>query len=250
MEGPSLFLAREQLRPLKGQIVTRAQGDTRTVDPASLVGRPLKDVFAWGKHLVLQFDDFALRIHFLMFGSFEARVESEWVTGDYLRTRSPRLALVFPEGEFRAFSCSVRLIESKAAARAYDRSIDIMSPSWDEGRVRRLLRAQKGEDVADALLDQQIFAGVGNIIKNEVLSIVRVGPTRKVGALSPAKVRELVRETRRFSRQFYRWRKKFVLRKNLLTHRKAVCRHCGGRLVRAKTGKRRRWSYWCPKDQA
>jgi endonuclease VIII len=249
MEGPSLFLAREQLKPLKGQRVVRASGDTRAIDPAILEGRLLKDVFAWGKHLILQFDDFALRFHFLMFGSFEARVEGAWVTGDYRRTRMPRLALVFSYGEFRAYSCSVRLIESKAAARSYDRTIDIMSPAWDEVRVRRLLRAQGTEEIADALLDQDLFAGVGNIIKNEVLAIARVRPTRRVSALSPQKVREVVRETRAFSKQFYRWRKDFVLLKNLRTHRKKSCRYCGGPLVRAKTGKRQRWSYWCPRDQ-
>ncbi len=249
MEGPSLFLAREQSRPLKGQHVVHAHGDTRSLDPADLVGRRLKDVVAWGKHLVLQFDDYALRFHFLMFGSFEAQVEGEWVTGDYRRTRTPRLALIFPHGEFRAYSCSIKRVESKAAARAYDRGIDIMSPAWDEARVRGLLRAKANEEIADALLDQGIFAGVGNIIKNEVLAISRLCPTRKVGTLSAAQVRNVVRETRAFSKQFYRWRKTFVLKKNLLAHRKARCRYCGGALSRAKTGKLKRWSYWCPTDQ-
>ena len=249
MEGPSLFLARQQLRPLRGQRVASAYGDTKSVDPADLVGRRLKDVFAWGKHLVLQFDEYALRIHFLMFGSFEALIGDAWVTGDYRRSRTPRLAIVFPHGEFKAYSCSIRRIESKAAAKDYDRGVDIMSPAWDEARVRRLLRGQAKEQIADVLLDQNIFAGVGNIIKNEVLSNVRVRPTCRVEALTPSKQRQITQEARAFSRQFYLWRKRFVLLKNLRTHRKARCQYCGGALKRAKTGKRERWSYWCPKDQ-
>jgi endonuclease-8 len=249
MAGPSLYLAREQLRPFRRQVVLSASGNTKAIDPAQLVGLQLKGVFSWGKHLVLQFDRFAIRFHFLMFGTFEAEVEGKWVTGDYRRSREPRLALAFANGRFHAYSCSIKTIVSKAARKDYDLRIDIMSRKWDERHVSRLLKAQAGEQIADALLDQEVFAGVGNIIKNEVLAIAGVRPTRRVRTLSSAKLKAIVRETRAFSKQFYRWRKKFALRKHLLTHRKAVCRYCGRKLLRAKTGKRQRWSYWCSQDQ-
>jgi endonuclease-8 len=249
MEGPSLFLAQQQLRPFKGRTVSRAAGNTKAFDPAMLNGLVLRDVFAWGKHLVLQFKDFALRFHFLMFGTFEAEVDGVWVTGDYRRSREPRLSLEFENGQFKAYSCSVQIIDSPRAKRAYDFGIDIMSRQWDEARVRKLMRQQPDEQLCDVLLDQTVFAGVGNIIKNEVLAIAHLAPTRRVRTVSTAKQRELVAETRAFSRQFYLWRRKFLLLKNLRTHRKTICRHCGGKLKRVKTGKRDRWSYWCPKDQ-
>lgn len=249
MEGPSLFLAQKQLRPFRGNVVRKATGNTTAFDPAMLKGLEVRDVFAWGKHLVIQFGDFALRFHFLMFGTFEAEVDRMWVTGDYRRSRMPKLSLEFPNGTFNAFSCSIKIIESRNAKAAYDFGIDIMSRAWDEKRVRKLLRASSGEQIADALLDQDIFAGVGNIIKNEVLAITHVAPTRTVGSLSDAKLRRLVAETRAFSKQFYVWRRKFELLKHLRTHRKRVCRHCGGALSREKTGRRERWSYWCPTDQ-
>ncbi|MER3465444.1 MAG: endonuclease, partial [Chitinophagaceae bacterium] len=37
--------------------------------------------------------------------------------------------------------------------------------------------------VNDALLDQEIFSGVGNIIKNEVLYRIEVHPLSTIGAL-------------------------------------------------------------------
>jgi endonuclease-8 len=250
MEGPSLYLARQHLKPFQGHRVSAASGNTKAIDPADLAGLKLKEVSSWGKHLILQFDDFALRFHFLMFGTYEAEIDGEWVTGDYRRSRAPRLALVFPNGRFNAYSCSIKVVDSRSAKRHYDRRIDIMSPAWDERHVLRLVKAQGKEQVADALLDQGIFAGVGNIIKNEVLAITGLRPTRTIRSLPLAKVRELVRETRAFSKQFYRWRRKFELRKHLLTHRRAVCRYCAQPLMRAKTGKRQRWSYWCPTDQS
>jgi endonuclease VIII len=229
--------------------VKAATGPGTASAPGSLVGLKLNDVFAWGKHLVMQFDGFALRFHFLMFGAFEAQIDGVWVTGDYRRQREPKLALSFENGVYRAFGCSLRPIPSRAARQGYDFGIDIMSAAWDERRVRKLLRATPSMEVGDALLDQQIFAGVGNIIKNEVLALVSLAPTRTVGSLSPARLRALVAETRVFAKQFYNWRRKFVLLKNLHTHRKRTCRYCGAPLRKAKTGKLQRWSYWCPVDQ-
>jgi len=249
MEGPSLFLAQEQLKPFKKQVIQSAAGNTKAIDPASLTGLVVKDIFAWGKHLVFQFDTFALRIHFLLFGTFEAEVEGTWVTGDYRRAREPRLAFTFANGQINTYSCSVKIIESKNAKKEYDFGIDIMSKQWDPERAYKSVRKQPDEEIADMLLDQEIFAGVGNMIKNEVLSRMRVAPQHKVGDLSPAKLKAIIADTREYSMLFYKWRKKFELRKHLLVHRKGTCPYCGNKLTRAKTGKRVRWSYWCPIDQ-
>ena len=249
MEGPSLFLAQEQLKPFRKQVIRSAVGNTKAVDPASLVGMTVKDIFAWGKHLVFQFDTFAIRIHFLMFGTFEAEVNGDWVTGDYRRAREARLAFTFDTGQINMYSCSVKIIESKNAKKDYDFSIDIMSKHWDPARAYKSVRAQPDEEIADVLLDQEIFAGVGNIIKNEVLSRMKVAPQHRVRDLSPAKLKAIIADARTYSLLFYKWRKKFELRKHLLVHRKGTCPHCGTKLMRAKTGKRVRWSYWCPVDQ-
>ena len=116
--------------------------------------------------------------------------------------------------------------------------------------VAAVVKQQADAQIADVLLDQTIFAGVGNIIKNEVLSLQHIAPQRAVATLSTAKLKALIAETQAFSRQFYRWRKIFMLKKNLRAHRRALCPHCGGKLTRAKTGVRDRWSYWCPVCQA
>jgi len=249
MEGPSLFLAQEQLKPFKGKVVQQAEGNTKALDPASLFGMPVRDIFAWGKHLVFQFDTFAIRIHFLLFGTFEAQVEGTWVTGDYRKAREPRLALSFENGVINMYNCSVKILESKNAKKEYDFRIDIMSRKWDPALAYKNVRTQPDSEIADVLLDQEVFAGVGNIIKNEVLSRTKLAPQHLVRDISPAKLKAVITDTRAFSLQFYRWRKKFVLRKHLLVHGRGTCPYCGGKLIKKKTGKRQRWSYWCPVDQ-
>jgi len=245
MEGPSLVLAKEQLRPFKRKRVLEASGNTK-LDRTIFPGREVKDIFSWGKHLVLQFDAFALRIHFMLWGTFEAEIDGVWVTGDYRRARTPRLALRFENGVINNYNCSLKLIESRQAKRDYDFTIDIMSPKWDAAGALKRMRLHAEEEVSDVLLDQTVFAGVGNIIKNEVLSLARIPPQRKVKDLSTRELKGLIDETREFSKQFYRWRKKFALKKNLRAHRRAACPHCGAKLIRAKTGSRERWAYWCP----
>lgn len=249
MEGPSLFLAQEQLKPFKKQVIQAASGNTKSLIPADLVGLPIRDLFSWGKHLVFQFDDFAFRIHFMLFGTFEAEVDGAWVTGDYRRAREPRLALTFENGQFLAFNCSVKVLETKNAKKEYDFTRDIMHRTWDAEAAFKSVRAEPSEMIADTLLDQDIFAGVGNIIKNEVLSITKLAPQHLVRDLPPKKLREVISETRAFSLQFYRWRKKFVLRKNLKAHGRGTCPYCGNKLIKKKVGKRERWAYWCPTDQ-
>ena len=254
MEGPSLYLAAEQLRPLRGERLLEVSGNTKT-DKERLAGRVVRDIFPWGKHLVFQFDTFAVRIHFMLFGTFEAEVDGVWVTGDYRRARVPRLALTFARGQVLIFNCSVKFIESPSAKRDYDFSIDIMSRAWDPQQALRNLPGRgpgpgRGdEQIADVLLDQQVFAGVGNIIKNEVLSLTRTHPQQTVGSIDGRKLKRIIAEARAFSKQFLRWRRKFVLRKNLKVHRRGTCPHCAGKLSREKTGKRMRWSYWCPRCQ-
>jgi endonuclease-8 len=248
MEGPSLHLAVAQLKPFKKKRVLAATGNTR-LDKTPFVGLDVKDIFAWGKHLVFQFDPLALRFHFLLWGNFEAEVDGKSVTGDYRRARVPRLAFEFDNGHFDSFSCSVRILETKHAKRDYDFSVDIMSPKWDSAAALATMKRRPKEQIGDILLDQHVFAGVGNIIKNEVLSLTHVHPETRIGKLSNAKLRAIVKETRAFSKRFYAWRKVFMLKKNLTAYGKSACPHCGGKIKRKQTGKWERWSHICPTCQ-
>ncbi len=124
-----------------------------------------------------------------------------------------------------------------------------MSPDWNPQNALKNLKENGEEEVADVLLDQEIFAGVGNIIKNEVLSILKINPHTLIKNIKISKLKKLIIETHKFSHQFLKWRKVFKLRANLKVHRRGKCPHCGGKMIREKTGKRVRWSYYCPIDQ-
>jgi endonuclease VIII len=250
MEGPSLFLAAQQLAPFKSKVIAGVTGNTK-IGKERLAGQRVKDIFSWGKHLVFQFDDFALRVHFLLFGSFEATVDGKSVTGDYKkRARVPRLAFVFENGHLEMYSCSVRYLETANAKKTYDFSISIMNRAWEPNKALKALRQHRKELIADALLDQTLFAGVGNIIKNEVLFLAKTKPTTPVDDLPLAKRKEIVALAKTYSHQFYRWRKKFVLKKHYRIYRKPRCPICGQKVIWKRIGRWQRWSFYCPLDQA
>jgi endonuclease-8 len=124
-----------------------------------------------------------------------------------------------------------------------------MSPKWDSGKAFDSIRSKPDVEIADLLLDQEIFAGVGNIIKNEVLWRVRIHPETKAKDLTPSELKNLIAETRKFSLLFYKWRKVFLLRKHLEIYQKSICPRCGANVKREKTGKRNRISHFCPACQ-
>jgi endonuclease-8 len=248
MEGPSIHLAAEQLRPFVGRRIRTVSGNSR-IGIERLRGQRVTDIFAWGKHLVLQCDRFALRVHFMLWGTFAATVKGQSVTGDYRRTGAPRLVLEFPNGEITISSASVKYVDGPRVRDDYDFTADVLSPTWDPGAAMAKVRTFRRSEIADVLLDQAIFAGVGNIIKNEVLYRTRTSPFRTVGRIGPARLAAIVTDARVFSFRFLELRREFALRRHLEIYGRSVCPSCGGPVSRAVHGQRGRRSFFCVKCQ-
>src|SRR6187455_3000124 len=237
-EGPSIVILKDEARSLVGRRIVAVEGNTR-IEKERLVGERIVALRSWGKHFLVELPTFALRVHFMMFGSYriDARKEAE-----------PRLGLRFRKGEFNLYTCSVRYIDDPLD-EVYDWSADVMSDTWDAAAARRKLRALPEALVCDALLDQNVFAGVGNIIKNEVLFRIRLHPLSTVGALPARKLAQLVDEARRYSFDFLEWKRAFVLRKHWLAHTKRTCPRCAIPFVKAHLGKTNRRSLFCERCQ-
>jgi endonuclease-8 len=239
-EGPSIVILREQAARFAGQTLARVAGNT-SIDKERLVGQRIEALRSWGKHFLVEMPEFSLRVHFLMFGSWRIDERKSWA--------EPRLSLGFEQGELNLYTCSVRYIEEPLDL-VYDWWADVMSDHWDPLLARQRLRARPRMLACDALLDQDIFAGVGNIIKNEVLFRIRVHPLSEVGALPAAKLRELVEQARQYSFDFYEWKKAFVLRKHWLAHTRRTCPRCDIPFSKGHLGLTQRRSFWCERCQA
>ena len=237
-EGPSIVILREELSAFEGKKVKHVEGNTR-IDLHRLSGASVLAFKSWGKHFLICFPGFFIRIHLLMFGTYRI---------DERKDAVPRLSMRFSNGEVNFYSCGLKLIDGNPE-EFYDWSTDLMSPKWNSAKARRVLADQKDELICDLLLDQTVFSGAGNIIKNEVLFRVRTNPNVKVGSLSTKRRNAIVKDMRAYSLQFYRWKKKFQLRKHWLIYKKLICPRCGGRVTRSYLGKTNRLTCYCANCQ-
>jgi endonuclease-8 len=239
-EGPSIVILKEQAAHLKGRVISAASGNAKAVDYARLPGLTVLDIHSWGKHTLIALPGLVLRIHLLMFGSYRINERKE---------SPPRLHLEFEGGgELNFYNCSVRQLEG-VAEDWYDWRGDVMADTWNPRLALKKLRATPHKLACDALLDQDIFAGVGNIIKNEVLFRIRVHPLSEIGALPAEKLRALVREARLYSFEFKAWKEAFVLKQHWLVHTKKTCPRCNIPLMKGYLGLTRRRSFYCEKCQ-
>ena len=249
-EGPSIVLLRERAAVFVGRQIVRVEGDT-PIAKERLLGERVGGLRSWGKHFLVELDGFALRVHLLMLGSYCI---------DERKDKPIRLGLGFDDGrEINFYSCSVKFIDAPLDA-VYDWRTDVMADAWEPRLARKALRAMPDALVCDALLDQTVFAGVGNVIKNEILWRIRVHPLSTVGALPAVKLRALVEQARAYTLEFYAWKKAdaagtgLVWRGDTLAshwcvHNKKMCPRCRIALVKEHLGVLDRRSFYCTRCQ-
>jgi endonuclease-8 len=233
-EGPTIIIAREEMQQLVGKEITAASG-TAKIDHDRLIGKRIMELKSWGKHFLMCFDGFTIKVHFLMFGTWYINSSKD---------RVPKLTLQFGHEELNLYACAVKLLE-EPLDELYDWSADIMGDKWDAGKAARQLKKMPDTLVTDALLDQTIFSGLGNIIKNEVLYRIKVHPESKVGSLPPKKVKEMITEVRAYSFEFLQWRKEGTLRKHWLANKQKTCSRDGRPFTKAHLGETNRRTFFC-----
>jgi endonuclease VIII len=244
MEGPSLVILREELQRFVGEKVLKVAGNTKQ-PKEKLQKNVLTDIRTWGKNLFLFFESgqsqLTLKIHFLMWGSY--RID------DPKTERRPRLQLKFKTGTLYIYTSSIRFDGEEYWAQV-DPRVDLMSAEWDRSFVVKEMKKKKSALLCDLFLDQSIFAGSGNIVKNEVLFNLRKHPSTPLGDIPQKHWTQVADAVRDYCWNFYKWKKKFELRKHWQVYRQTQCPVCHSKIVRENTGKFARKSFYCPHCQA
>jgi endonuclease-8 len=238
-EGPSIVLLREAVAQFVGKKVVAVEGNTKTIEKDRLLNKKVIAFKSWGKHFLICFEGFTVRVHFLLFGSYLVNDRKEALI---------RLNLTFNNGELNLYACSVKIIEGDIESQ-YDWSADVMNDLWDPGKAASKLKKNSSMMICDALLEQSIFSGVGNIIKNEILYMVRVHPESITGKLPAVKIKAIIKEARDYSFKFLEWKRNFELRKHWLVHTKIICLRDSGPIIKKYTGIKNRRSFFCQKCQ-
>ncbi|MFB6294555.1 MAG: hypothetical protein ABEI97_02240, partial [Candidatus Nanohaloarchaea archaeon] len=179
--------------------------------------------------------------HFLMYGSYRL---------DEQRDREERLRVVTGSHELNIYSAAVKVLQDgDEMLAAYDRpEEDVINPVFDREQALTALQERDGV-VASVLLDQDVFGGVGNIVKNEVLWQEGIDPRSTASAIPQDRAGHLVDAAVRWTRQWYA-AKQSALEQPFLVYQKGECADCGGDLERADIGEEHeRTTMWCPTCQ-
>lgn len=240
-EGDALHRAARRLQVLAGQRVEvetphpRASGKQLA---ERLDGRLLESVEAVGKNLLLHFEGgLVLRSHLRMTGRW--RVEPRGTA------RAGRPWLVLRGDEHEAVLWNGPVLELGRATSVGRRvGPDILaSPPDLESMLERLRAAPQDREVGDAVLDQRLVSGIGNIWKAESLWDTRVSPWRPLGDVSDDELTAVLESAHVKMRASVDGTR--ALR---YVYRRAgrPCRRCGTVIRSYPQGEGARTAYWCP----
>jgi endonuclease-8 len=299
-EGDTIFRAARTLhRALAGDLVTRFESAfpalTRIADDRPIVGRRIESVTSRGKHLLIAFSgDLTLHTHMRMNGSWHIyRPGERWqrplrdmrivvATDDFvavgfnipvaalftarelerheqLRSLGPDLLTTDTAG------AGPTAIEPSAPDTSAPHTTHPTSSSRESAvEILRRMRTHNGAPIADVILNQRVAAGIGNVLKSEILFVAGIDPFRAVGSLSDQELRRVIAISRD------------LLQANVMTRAQTLspstgrrttrsldpnvklwvysrggkpCRRCGAHIKSRKTGVDARLTYWCPRCQ-
>jgi endonuclease-8 len=213
-----------------------------------LDGGTLERVDARGKHLLLDFGDLTLHSHLGMSGSWHV-----YPRGAAWR-KPPGAAWVVLRGEkseaVQFGGPTLRLLGSDGMRRdpALSRlGPDILATDFDAETVARSLRAHPHRTLGDALLDQTLVAGIGNIFKSEACFAARLDPWQTIGELTDEQLGRVVDAAHDLMRDAVEHG-----RHGRTVYRRAgqPCPICAARILSRGQGDANRTTYWCPRCQS
>ena len=235
-EGPVIRLLAEKAQPFVGKKVKKATAISDELDLHILEGKVVSEIIVFGKQFLICFDKLTVRVHLMLFGYVRFNEKKE--------NGKLRLGLQFENGELNFYASDVRFID-EPLDEVYDWSSDVMNPAWDPGAAVRKLNELPKTLACDALLDQDIFAGVGNKIKDEVLFLTKVHPRSLVEHLPEKKKREMADAAAAFSFRYLGWKRTDSEEEHFKAHFKEICPRDKARLKKEKLGTNQRTTYYC-----
>jgi len=273
-EGDTIYrTARALSRALTGKPITRFESTyaqlTAANDQESFAGQTIAHIEARGKWLLIHFSSGnILATHMLMSGSWHI-----YKPGDPWQDKAANARILIATADYLAVGFRIPIAriyteQTLARERKIPRSDqDVLSPSFDAATAAHKLMVRPNDELGNALLRQDVLAGVGNVFKSEICFLLGLNPFRKVASISQPQAEEIVATAQR------------LLAANVLEdstdlivtysgkHRRTTnnadpaaslwvygrkgepCRRCVTPIERALQAPNARSTYWCPACQ-
>jgi len=273
-EGDTIFrTARTLNRALLNKTVTRFESTyaqlTRANDDAPFKGQIITQIEARGKWLLIYFSSGnILATHMLMSGSWHI-----YRPGEAWQDKPSNMRILIETADFVVVGFRVPLARMYTAeSLARDRKIprtdrDVLSETFNLAIAVQRLLARSQDELGDALLRQDVLAGVGNVFKSEICFVLGLSPFRKVATISTKQAEEIVATAQKllaanvledssdrivtYNGKNRRTTSNAEPGENLWVYgrKNEACRRCGTAIQRALQGPNARSTYWCPTCQ-
>jgi endonuclease VIII len=252
-EGDSVLrMARRIEGALTGsRISVRTPGRRRPegLAPSAIDGLVLEEVESRGKHLLLHFEDeLTLHSHLGMHGGWHVyRPGQRWgrsASQAWISLAAANAEAVNFGGSFMRIGRRRRLLRDPRLVRL---GPDILAPEFDPAQaIARMRAGDPRTELGEALLDQSLVAGIGNIFKSEGCWEARIDPTLRLESLSDEQLGAALDATRVLMLDAVESGRQ---PKRVYRRTGEPCPRCGTRLGSRAQGDDARTTYWCPSCQ-
>jgi endonuclease-8 len=266
-EGDVLYIAAQKLDAvLTGRVITRFESPLPELKERDAEGHVVKAVRAHGKHVIIELDDGRAFLSFL-------RMQGHWFASEKAQLRRGILEktardVAWDDEETTLIietATSVAVLSRAAIAqlaplaqierRLSSLGPDLLSPDYDQNEVMSRLREHPDLSIAEALMQQSIVAGIGNVYKSETLFIEKVSPFVKVEALDDATLERLLKRARELMRRNLKGPRRttfgtFAGTAHFVYERSGQhCLKCDTKIRMLRQGPLQRSTYFCPECQ-
>jgi endonuclease VIII len=248
-EGDTVWHTAAELREhLAGRTLTRCDVRVPRFATVDLSGQVVDEVLSRGKHLFIRVGPASIHSHLKM--------EGNWRVGNRPARVDHRARIILEAGDVQAVGVNLGVLEILERDRDGDAVAhlgpDLLGQDWDPVQAAANLTTQPERPIAEALLDQRVLAGIGNVYCNELCFLI--------GHLPTAAVRNVADPRRLVSRaRDMLWANRFRWNRCTTGDTRAGrqlwvygrdgqgCRRCGTLIAYDNTGDR--VTYWCPACQ-
>jgi endonuclease-8 len=250
-EGDTVFYTAGKLREaLAGKTLTRCNIRVPRFATVDLTGETVDEVISRGKHLFIRVGRASIHSHLKMDGSWRVTTKDRPVREDH------RVRIILETGDVQA--AGIDLGQLEILDRGQDQAVvahlgpDLLGEDWDPQRAAANLVADPGRPLAEALLDQRVMAGIGNVYCNELCFIFGRLPTSPVSAVSDplrlvSRAHEMLAANRSGLHRTTTGNRRDGRQLWVYGRGGLPCRRCGTLIQSDRGGDR--VTYWCPSCQ-
>ncbi|MDQ1690175.1 MAG: endonuclease [Pseudonocardiales bacterium] len=258
-EGDTVYLTAQRLRTaLEGRPVTQFDLRIPSLALTNQVGTTVREVVPVGKHILMRFSDGrTLHSHLRMDGAWRVNPAGQRPRG------GPGHAIRAVVANADSVAVGYRVHDLSLIDTACESEVvghlgpDLLAAQFDVAESIHRFTAQPDRLIGDALLDQRLVAGIGNVYKCELLFLHRLNPWQTIAGTTDLEAvlidaaRLLKGNIGRFNRSTTGWTQP-AQQYYVYGRTGRGCRRCGTAIRQDAQGdpSMQRVLYYCPSCQA